>query len=691
MLKKLYLKLNKIRKKVPDRLLKNQAYLHLRFSLFSKRKLHKERIVFECNLGEGYYGGLRSLYEYLLSCPQYENFEFIWSVKKLVSYKPLQDKERTRLVKVGTIPWLKAFASSKYIITNKPVALCIKKRAGQCYILCTDELFDHGTARYPKLQWPVFDYAIGSRQGELLNRLKVVTNQNRRFIEDYTACHYVSIPDMDDALLTLYDTEQLESCLQNIRFKNGNQSKKIIAAFLDNAKEYNQIKTALNSSETYYWCKQSSTLDYYLLLHMADLVVTDNMSVIYKANRLKKECFFINRYGADTTGTGLTYTEVKSCFDLHTLLSIADYAHVSASSVKLYNDSLEDLPGFDPVEYYRAIGKNIVPPKAPDAPSQFDHIKDSSLEAFASSVIDTVDETETKLQGQLPLVFSSLRKKVRERLKSTVKQLDLRLYQLHLNLLYPFKKNGYFLTKNEEKLLSYKDKYKGQKCFLIGNGPSLTPHDLELIQDEYSFACNRIYKLFGATTWRPTFYCLIDGIISKYESNDIAKYIKCPIFTNKSIHGRLKKKGEIDERIIYSNNLGLPNYKISKDFFNYYIPSGATVMTYMIELAIYMGFEHIYLLGVDCTSGITTNGGHCVKNYVSPAVLEKDKERIRKRLGWETITNEEVAEYYFNKSTFAYRIIRDDLKKSKRHVTIQNATRGGMLEAYNRVALEDVV
>ena len=63
------------------------------------------------------------------------------------------------------------------------------------------------------------------------------------------------------------------------------------------------------------------------------------------------------------------------------------------------------------------------------------------------------------------------------------------------------------IASSRKSLAEFKNKYAGKRCFIIGNGPSLTPSDLDLIKGEYSFAANRIYYIFEKTEWRPTFYC----------------------------------------------------------------------------------------------------------------------------------------------------------------------------------------
>lgn len=49
-----------------------------------------------------------------------------------------------------------------------------------------------------------------------------------------------------------------------------------------------------------------------------------------------------------------------------------------------------------------------------------------------------------------------------------------------------------------------------ERCFIVGNGPSLTMSDLQAISEEDCFGANHIYKLFDKTSWRPKYYVLQD-------------------------------------------------------------------------------------------------------------------------------------------------------------------------------------
>ena len=63
-------------------------------------------------------------------------------------------------------------------------------------------------------------------------------------------------------------------------------------------------------------------------------------------------------------------------------------------------------------------------------------------------------------------------------------------------------------SKYAKKLKLFHNIYRGETCFIIGNGPSLKAEDLEMIYQKGipTFAFNRIYLMFDKTQWRPTYY-----------------------------------------------------------------------------------------------------------------------------------------------------------------------------------------
>ena len=52
------------------------------------------------------------------------------------------------------------------------------------------------------------------------------------------------------------------------------------------------------------------------------------------------------------------------------------------------------------------------------------------------------------------------------------------------------------IRNKSKRLRNLKGVAAGKRCFIVGNGPSLTVEDLERIQNEDSFACNYIFRIF---------------------------------------------------------------------------------------------------------------------------------------------------------------------------------------------------
>ena len=82
-----------------------------------------------------------------------------------------------------------------------------------------------------------------------------------------------------------------------------------------------------------------------------------------------------------------------------------------------------------------------------------------------------------------------------------------KLYNFKNRIIFAYNDFYYFMNKQGKKaeLDSYHNKYQGQACFIVGNGPSLNSRDLNLIKKEgyITFAANKIYRIFKETDWRP--------------------------------------------------------------------------------------------------------------------------------------------------------------------------------------------
>ena len=141
------------------------------------------------------------------------------------------------------------------------------------------------------------------------------------------------------------------------------------------------------------------------------------------------------------------------------------------------------------------------------------------------------------------------------------------------------------------------------------------------------------------------------------------------------------------KNIIYANTLSQEKYEIRGNMMAYYIPARATVMTFMIEMAMFMGFKEIYLLGTDCTNSFTS--GHFGEAYTASTLDKVNLARARVIIGDPDLTLEGLGEYRRQRSISAYEKLE---AYAKNHgVKIYNATRGGALEVFERIRLEDTL
>lgn len=134
--------------------------------------------------------------------------------------------------------------------------------------------------------------------------------------------------------------------------------------------------------------------------------------------------------------------------------------------------------------------------------------------------------------------------------------------------------------------------FAGERCFLIGNGPSLNRTDLSLLRDEYTIGLNRIYLNRERMGFQTSFLCAVNpNVVEQFaveiDQQDSIKFLryKC----RDVIHNRWN--------CFFMQSRGAHDFH--PDLRGMTWCEGSTVTYCGLQLAFYLGFEQVILVGVD--------------------------------------------------------------------------------------------
>jgi hypothetical protein len=143
------------------------------------------------------------------------------------------------------------------------------------------------------------------------------------------------------------------------------------------------------------------------------------------------------------------------------------------------------------------------------------------------------------------------------------------------------------------RLRRYHNIHLGKRCFVLGNGPSLKQTDLTLLDNEYTFCTNRIYLMLDQLGFTPSYYVVVNDLIVEQCAKDI-EALSMPKFVG--WHNRDKIRFTEDMSFLWTRS-GLRSWFYTDLTEGCW--EGNTVTMACIQLAYYMGFKEVYLLGVD--------------------------------------------------------------------------------------------
>jgi hypothetical protein len=141
-------------------------------------------------------------------------------------------------------------------------------------------------------------------------------------------------------------------------------------------------------------------------------------------------------------------------------------------------------------------------------------------------------------------------------------------------------------------LAALKDKHRGQRCFIIGNGPSLKKTDLSKLKGEFTFGANRIYLMFPEMGFSTTYLVSVNSLVIEQTAEELRALPMPKFFSWRSRHLIRPTEDTIFLNTTYNGA------KFSTDVRGR-VWEGGTVTNINLQLAFHMGFEKVILIGVD--------------------------------------------------------------------------------------------
>jgi hypothetical protein len=263
-------------------------------------------------------------------------------------------------------------------------------------------------------------------------------------------------------------------------------------------------------------------------------------------------------------------------------------------------------------------------------------------------------------------------------IKDAIDALIYKTYNILIEIIYYF---DFFTKKELKKNVNFRGIHNGERCFILGTGPSLNDlkiHELNALKSEVIFGVNSLYKSEIVSGINPNYYTLMDNLYWEQWNHTfkevVEKYKKNPPIFITDIRAK-KILDNLSENIssIYIYSKKYPVSKMSEKI-DGNIYGAMNVISFSILTAIYMGFKEIYLLGCDYNAFCTAGKGHCYDD-------KSEVSQVNYNLAF-------YLKFYWITTEFHYLVAKLARKKN---IMIINLTPESLLDAYPRRPLSQVL
>ena len=258
------------------------------------------------------------------------------------------------------------------------------------------------------------------------------------------------------------------------------------------------------------------------------------------------------------------------------------------------------------------------------------------------------------------------------------------------------------ITKNIQKNKRFFNTHAGERCFILGNGPSLKDINLELLENEFVFTVNNFALVDDYKKVKTNVHLWAD--LSFFELRKDQKYNHEELMDN---YRKIADEHPIcfmleDAYDFVTTNkldeiLDINYFSIFESIDSSYrthfdisrvISCYTTVVQYAISIAVYMGFKEIYLLGCDstniislinCAMDISVENMHAYKN-------DDVNIRYKELLNHWSMTDVFYDQYYLFEG---FKTLKNEC--DKRGIKLINCSTSTLVNELPRVSLLDIL
>ena len=243
--------------------------------------------------------------------------------------------------------------------------------------------------------------------------------------------------------------------------------------------------------------------------------------------------------------------------------------------------------------------------------------------------------------------------------------------------------------------IKYKDIHNGERCFILGSGHSILKQDLTKLRDEIVITQNHFHAHPDIDVIQPQYHCVVPMYQPPEYNNDWIRWFesmedKLPIHTIFFLG--LNSKELVEENELFVNRRSYINHGLNPMFMRRpaiditrIITGIPTVITQCLTVALYMGFDKIYLLGFDLDQPCRNVDRKRGRFYgSSPITANEAENRIEQEL-------DRTGEGWFNRWVLwkQFRLLREEAERNGAEII--NLTEGGLLDCFERQAYDSMV